>query len=77
MTDREFMNRAAVILHNMSLERAGFWASFFRRWHINHEPLRNDAANLLNEAGLELLTPNGCRRVGDDGFPRPQENTHD
>ncbi len=63
MSDAQFAQRAAGILHNMSLERRGFW-SFFRRWHIADEPLRNDAANLLDEYGFEALTPNNCRRVG-------------
>ena len=64
MTDRQFTERAALILHNMSLERTG-WRGFFRRWHISDEPLRNDAANLLTEYGVSLLTPKGTRRIGD------------
>lgn len=58
--------RALVILHNLSLERRGFWRQLFRRWHISDEPLRHDAANLLREVGVELLTPIGCQRVGED-----------
>ena len=65
MTEKEFANRAAIILHHMSLERKG-WKSFFRRWHISDEPLRNDAANLLQEFGLAMLTPLNCKRVGSD-----------
>ena len=65
MDDRQFAERAAHILHNMSLERTG-WRSFFSRWHISHEPCRNDAANLLREAGWYFTTPIYCRRVGDE-----------
>lgn len=67
MSDRQFANRAAQILQNMALERRGYWRQFFGRWHISHEPLRHDAANLLREAGVEFsLCPRGTQRVGDD-----------
>ena len=38
---------AITILHNLALERkrAGWWSA--RRWYINSEPLRNDAARWL------------------------------
>lgn len=65
MTDKQFADRAMVILHNMALERKG-WLSFFRRWHISDEPLRNDAANLLRERGVSLMTPIGFHWVGDE-----------
>lgn len=62
----EQQQRALVILHNLSLERTGFWRQLFRRWHISDEPLRHDAANLLREVNAEFLTPVGCQRVGED-----------
>lgn len=65
MTDKQFADRAVVILHNMALERKG-WRSFLRRWHISDEPLRNDAANLLRERGVALMTPIGFHWVGDE-----------
>lgn len=66
MTDAQFARRAEHILHNMALERTG-WARFFSRWFISHEPLRNDAANLLRESNrCGCLMPNGARLVGDD-----------
>lgn len=65
MPDRQFADRATVILHNMALERKG-WRSLLRRWHISDEPLRNDAANLLRERGVSLVMPTGFHRVGDD-----------
>ena len=43
------LQRADVILANMAWENTGFWSSIFRRWPINHEPLRNDARNALPE----------------------------
>lgn len=64
MTKEQEM-RALTILHNMAVERKG-WRSFFRRWWISDEPLRNDAANLVREVGYSALMPNGCQLVGDD-----------
>jgi len=66
MYDRQFADRAAAILHSLSLEHRGFWRQLFSRWHISDEPLRHDAANLLREYGIEFLMPIGCQRVGDD-----------
>jgi hypothetical protein len=65
MTDFEFANRAAVILHELSLERKG-WRQLLKRWYVSDEPLRNDAANLLRERGWVMLMPDGFQRVGDD-----------
>jgi hypothetical protein len=65
MTDRQFADRATVILHNMALERKG-WRSIFKRWFISDEPLRNDAANLLRDRRVSMMTPNGFHMVGDD-----------
>ncbi len=38
--------RARTVLDNMAWEHTG-WRSFFTRWCISDEPLRNDAQNLL------------------------------
>ena len=65
MTDAQFAQRAERILHNMALERTGR-GRWFRRWFISHEPLRNDAANLLRESNRGgFLMPNGTQLVGD------------
>jgi len=64
MSDLEFARRAAVILHNLALERVGPWRQFWRRWHISDEPLRNDAARLLREKGVHMLMPKDCQLVG-------------
>lgn len=67
MTDREFRDRAVVILANMARERTLFWRSLVRgRWPIHHEPLRNDAANLLRASGDNYFGPNSERHVGDN-----------
>lgn len=62
--EHEFAERAAIILHNMALERRGWHP--FRRWFINDEPLRNDAANLLRMSGWNFKMPDDCRLVGDE-----------
>ena len=62
---REQQQRALCILHNMAVEHTG-WRSFFRRWWISDEPLRNDAANLIREVGYSALMPENSRLVGDD-----------
>lgn len=64
--------RALRILHNMAVERTG-WRSFFRRWWISDEPLRNDAANLIREVGYTALMPYDSRLVGDT--PTPEKET--
>ena len=38
------LQRCQIVLGNMALENEG---AVFNRWPINHEPLRNDARNLL------------------------------
>ena len=45
------LERARCILNNMAWENAG---AIFNRWPISHEPLRNDARNLLPEADATL-----------------------
>lgn len=64
MTDREFADRACVILSNMCMEQTG-WRSFFRRWPIHHEPLRNDAGRLLKQYGYIPIMRIGTRNVAD------------
>ncbi|WP_049732821.1 hypothetical protein [Rhizobium ecuadorense] len=64
-SDEHQLERALHILHNMALERTGP-VSFFNRWYISDEPLRNDAANLLREIGYHAARPTGTRLVGDD-----------
>ena len=59
----EQQERALSILHNMAVERTG-WRSFFRRWWISDEPLRNDAANLVREVGYQQLIPIDCQIIG-------------
>lgn len=56
--------RAMGILHRMATEQTG-WRRFFARWYYNDEPLRNDAANLVREAGFQMLRPMNTRLVGD------------
>lgn len=65
MMTLEQQRRALTILHNMAVERTG-WRSFFRRWWISDEPLRNDAANLIRDVGYEaFLMPVNTKLVGD------------
>lgn len=54
--------RALNILSNMTLENKG-WKKLFRRWYISDEPLRHDAARLLNDVGWKTFTPDGTDRV--------------
>lgn len=60
---REQEYRVLHVLHSMAVERTG-WRGFFRRWHISHEPLRNDAANLVREIGYGEFLPYNTRLVG-------------
>jgi hypothetical protein len=60
---REQQERALAILHSMAVERTG-WRAFFGRWWIDHEPLRNDAANLIREIGYLQKMPEDCQLVG-------------
>lgn len=41
-------NRIIAHFDKMTSENKGFW-SFFKRWKINHEPLRADAETLWKE----------------------------
>ena len=65
MTDREFAERAALILHNLALENKG-WRGWLKRWHISDEPLRNDAANLMLESNWQFMRPATTRYVGEN-----------
>lgn len=40
-------DRVLVLLRHLTKERKG-WKRFFSRWAISDEPLRHDAANLIN-----------------------------
>lgn len=62
--DDVLLDRALGILHRMATENVG-WRSWFRRWYYSDEPLRNDAANLVREAGFGMMQPINTRLVGD------------
>jgi hypothetical protein len=64
--DDELLNRALGVLHRMATERIG-WRCFFSRWYYSDEPLRNDAANLVREAGFGMGMPLDTHLVGDLG----------
>jgi hypothetical protein len=51
------LRRCQIVLGNMALENEG---AIFNRWPINHEPLRNDARNLLPviEAARKMIDLN-------------------
>lgn len=59
-SDAILLDRALGILHRMATENTG-WRSFFRRWYYSDEPLRNDAANLVKEAGFGMPIPDDTR----------------
>lgn len=51
MTQAE-QQRALHILHNMAMERERPWWAFWRRrFPIDHEPLRHDASNFIQDIG--------------------------
>ena len=59
------LERALYVLHNMALENERPWWAFWRpRWAISHEPLRNDAANIIHDCGAAFMTPIGTRLLG-------------
>lgn len=62
--DEALFNRALGILHRMATENVG-WRSVWSRWYYADEPLRNDAANLVREAGFGMMQPINTRLVGD------------
>ena len=58
MTEKDFIDRATRILHNMALEvKRPWWRRLFIRWAVHHEPLRNDAARLLRDARKDRIHP--------------------
>lgn len=62
-TEEMLLERALGILHRMATERTD-WRTF-RRWYYSDEPLRNDAANLVREAGFDMPRPLNTRLVGE------------
>lgn len=62
--DAMLLDRALGILHRMATENTG-WRSIFWRWYYPDEPLRNDAANLVREAGYGTVRPCNTRLVGE------------
>ena len=64
MTDADLLDRALGILHRMATEQTG-WRRVLARWYYSDEPLRNDAANLVREAGFGTLMPLGTQLVGE------------
>lgn len=62
--DTKYHDRIIDILHNMSLENKGF-KKFFRRFYIHHEPLRNDAYNLLKEMKTLKFRPITTKYIGE------------
>lgn len=67
-SDDVLLERALAILHRFGTEYSAGWRHFFRRWYYSDEPLRNDAANLVREAGFGMMMPMGTRLVGDDNY---------
>lgn len=63
--DTQLLERALGILHRFGTEQTG-WRAIYRRWYYSDEPLRNDAANLVREAGFGMMMPLDTRLVGDD-----------
>lgn len=43
-----YLDRVKNLLENLATEQTG-WRRFLSRWKVSHEPLRNDAANMLKE----------------------------
>lgn len=62
--EAELLDRSLAILHRMATENTG-WRSIFRRWYYADEPLRNDAANLIREAGFGMTMPLDTKLVGE------------
>jgi hypothetical protein len=60
--DEALFKRSLAVLHRMATEQTG-WRAFFRRWYYSDEPLRNDAANIVREAGFDMPRPDGTRLI--------------
>jgi hypothetical protein len=63
-SDAVLLERALDILHRMATENTGRFR-YFKRWYYADEPLRNDAANIIREAGFWMPQPIGTKLVGD------------
>lgn len=63
--DSVLLDRSLAILHRMATEHTG-WRRWLWRWYYSDEPLRNDAANLVREAGFGMPMPVYTQLVGDD-----------
>ena len=63
--EQERYERALAILYRMGLENIG-WRGWIRRWAYPSEPLRNDAANLVREAGFQIISPLNTRLVSEN-----------
>lgn len=74
--DSVLLTRALGILHRMATEQTG-WRGFFFRWYYGDEPLRNDAANLVRDAGFGMPMPLGTRLIGDDGVADGEQQTRE
>lgn len=61
------LERALGILHRFAQEQTG-WQRMYRRWWYSDEPLRNDAANLVREAGFTQEMASDAKLVGTDPF---------
>ena len=62
--DAALLNRSLELLHRFATEQTG-WRGFFYRWYYSDEPLRNDAANLVREAGFDMPRPLNTRLIGE------------
>lgn len=62
--DAILLDRALAILHRMATERTNL-KRFLFRWYYADEPLRNDAANLVREAGFGMPMPLNTRLIGE------------
>ncbi len=71
MTDSERLlyERALNVLHRLATENTG-WRSWFRRWKYADEPLRNDAANLVRQAGDQIPIDKLTRLCGGPAHDR-------
>lgn len=66
MNARDEHGRALAILFRLATERRRPWWAFWRpRFRFHHEPLRNDAANLIRQIGYQQMMHVGDHLVGD------------
>lgn len=64
--DKKLLERALGILTLMATERVGWRGLLLGRWYYSHEPLRNDAANLIRSCGYREPMRLNTRLVGDE-----------